>query len=95
MYRSDTLIDKSFNPVNYTFEWTGDDEFGWYKWDYEKAHKQAKAARLAERKRLKKEGWTVKFGTHPNSRMKLGGIGSGRPEIDLVVTVYYLTATKS
>ena len=97
MYRSTTsnFIDRSFNPVNYTFQWTGEGEHGWYEWDYDEAHKQAKAARLAERKRLKEKGYKVKFGTHRNSLMSMGGIGSGRPHIQLVVTVYYLTATKS
>lgn len=82
---------KSFNPVDYCFAWTSD---GWYTWDSKAARAKALAERNAEAARLAKAGYTVRKYTVPSQRITLGGIGSGHPEVDFVVTVYFLTATK-
>jgi hypothetical protein len=78
-------MQKIFNPANYTFKWT---EGGWYSWDYEAAHKAALQARNAEAKRLKAAGHSVRKGSLRNQLITKGGIGSGRPEISLVVNCY-------
>ena len=81
---------QSFNPIDYTFQWTGEDETGWYEWDRTEAHKQALKARNAEAKRLRAKGHKVRCGTHRDQLMSRGGIGSGRPHIELHVNCYYL-----
>ena len=81
-------IQHFFNPVNYTFKWTDD---GWYNWDYDKAHKLALAARNKRAGELRKEGYKVGVSTLKKQRISQGGIGSGKPHIDLVVNVYVLT----
>jgi len=81
-------MQQSFNPVDYTFEWTKD----WYKWDYKLAHKLARKARNRVVKELRKQGYQVKVFTFSNQRITRGGIGTGKPHIDLIVNVYYLEA---
>jgi len=80
---------RSFNPVDYHFRWTTD----WYEWDYEAAHKAALKARNEEAKRLADKGYKVRKSTLRNQRITRGGIGSGHPEIDHVVTIYQLDYT--
>lgn len=77
---------KSFNPVDHTFEWVD----GWYKWDYKEAHKQARKARREAVKDLRSQGHNVRVFTLKDQRITRGGVGSGQPHIDLVVNVYYL-----
>lgn len=81
-------MQKIFDPTNYTFEWTED----WYDWDYEAAHKQALKARNAEAKKLKRAGYEVTKYTLRDQLITQGGIGSGHPEISLVVNCYVLNA---
>jgi len=82
---------KSFNPVDYCFAWTSDE---WYTWDSKAARAKALAERNAEAARLKKAGYVVRKYSEPSQRITRGGIGSGHPEVDFVVTIYCLTATK-
>ena len=77
---------QSFNPIDYTFEWTDD----WYKFDYEESHKMALKARNAKARELRKQGHTVRCFTLKHQRVSRGGIGSGRPHIEQVVNVYML-----
>lgn len=76
----------SFNPANY-MEWTEN----WYNFDSKEAHKRAMKARNAEAKRLKATGKQVFCGSRPGQLITRGGIGSGHPEISMIVTVYYLS----
>ena len=79
-----------FNPASYTFKWVND----WYEWDSKSAHNHALKARNAEAKRLKAQGYRVSKCTLKNQLITKGGIGSGNPEISLVVNCYLLNATK-
>ena len=85
-----TTFEKSFNPMRYNFTWTADN---WYAFDYAAAHAAAKAARDEEARALKAEGYAVKKRSRGNCLMSVGGIGSGHPQIDMIVTVYSFTAT--
>jgi len=79
---------QSFNPANYNFSWTSDN---WYDWDDKAAHKAAMQDRNAEAKRLKLAGQTVRKGSRSGNLITRGGIGSGHPQIEMIVTVYTLT----
>jgi len=76
----------SFNPVDFTFRWTPD----WYEWDYSTAHQQARQARDAKARELRAQGHKVRSWAMANQLVSRGGIGSGKPHIDLVVTVYMI-----
>jgi hypothetical protein len=78
-------MQKTFNPVNFCFAWTDDN---WYTWDRQEAHNQARQARDAEAKRLKAQGKRVSKFSMPNQLISRGGIGSGKPHIQLVATCY-------
>ena len=78
-----------FNPVKFTFEWTD----GWYNWDRDEAHREALKARNAKAKELKVRGYKVRKSTLRDQLITLGGIGSGHPEISLVVNCYMVTAS--
>lgn len=79
---------KIFNPINYTFKWTED----WYKWDRDAAHKAALKARNAEAKRLKALGLEVQKRSLKNQLISIGGAGSNKPHISLVVNCYMVNA---
>jgi hypothetical protein len=76
----------AFNPINYGFRWTKD----WYEWDAKAATAAAKRDRDAEAKRLQAQGYTVRKWSNARQLVRRGGIGSGHPEIDEVVTVFML-----
>lgn len=82
------MFQQAFNPIDYTFEWTDD----WYKWDYKESHKQARKVRSKAVKDLRSQGYTVRVFTLSNQLVSRGGIGSGQPHIEQVVSVYYLEA---
>jgi len=85
------MIQKIFAPIKYTFEWTEN----WYKWDRDEAHKLALKARNKEAKRLKEDGYKIKKFSNRNQLMSLGGIGSGKPHIELLCNCYGLNAYKN
>jgi hypothetical protein len=81
----------AFNPVHYGFKWTEDGtEYGWYEFDHKAAHKLALQARNAVAKAAEREGKRVHKWTSGGALMTRGGIGSGHPQIEVVVSVYYL-----
>ncbi len=80
---------RHFNPADFTFAWTKDN---WYTWDHKAAHSQALKARNAEAKRLTGLGKRVFKSSSPGQQITRGGIGSGKPEISLFVTVYMVEA---
>lgn len=82
---------QTFNPINFGFRFVGD----WYEFDSAAAHKAALKARNAEAKRLRAAGMTVRVWAHPGSLITRGGIGSGHPQIENIVTVYGLDAAVS
>ena len=86
---------QSYLGISYGFEWTQDAQGEWYAWDYEAGNKAAQEARDAEAKKLKAAGWTVKKSSDRNQLISRGGIGSGKPHIELHCNAYILTAWKA
>jgi len=86
---SNGSIQTIFNPVDFGFEWTTD---GWYTFDATTAQKAARRARDVEAKRLRAEGRTVYPFSLAGQLISRGGIGSGRPHIEVVVNCYGLNA---
>ena len=84
-------IQKTFSPIDYGFAWTDD---GWYEWDSKAARVAARKARDEEAKRLRKSGWNVKVYAIQNQLISKGGIGSGHPHIEAVVSVYMIDASR-
>ena len=78
---------KTFCPANFTFQWTDDN---WYTWDSILATKMARQARDAAAKQALAEGRSVKKFSLPHQLITRGGIGSGRPQIEVVATVFGL-----
>ena len=90
MYQPMDRIQKTFCPVDYFFQF-GD---GWYTWQRTVARKAALQARNAYAKELKAAGWTVRLFSEPNQLITKGGIGTGQPQIENVVTVYGVEARR-
>jgi hypothetical protein len=82
---------ESFNPINYGFRWTAD----WYEFDSKAAHKAAMKARNARAKELKARGIAVRKSTNGGQLITRGGIGSGHPQIENIVSVYRLDYQES
>lgn len=78
-------MQRHFNPIDFGFIWTAD---GWYTFDRAAATKAARAARDAEAKERTRNGQKIKKWSSPNSLISRGGIGSGRPHIEEIVTVF-------
>lgn len=87
------FIQESYNPVDYWFTWpeNGPDA-DWYEWDYRAGHAEAKRVRNERAKELRAAGYRVKCCTEPNQLISRGGIGTGKPHIELIVTCYMLNA---
>lgn len=79
-----------FNPADYCFSWTED---GWYTWDSEEAHRQARQARDSAARTMQGSGLVLRKGSSPGQLVTRGGIGTPHPEVTLPVTVYYLEVT--
>lgn len=78
-----------FNPVDFGFAWTDD---GWYAWDHKLGRELAMQARDKAAKVAQAEGKQVRKFSLPNQLVSLGGIGSGRPHIEEVVTCFWFNA---
>lgn len=77
---------QTFNPIDYGFTWTNN----WYTFDRKLAHSQALKARNAKAKELKAKDYNVVKSTMRNQLISKGGIGSGKPHIELYVNIYML-----
>lgn len=77
----------AFSPIDYGFKFTAD---GWYQFDSAAAHKAAMKARNARAKELRAAGYQVRAFTMSGQLITRGGIGSGKPQIEVVVSCYYL-----
>ena len=75
-----------FSPIQFGFEWTED----WYTFDSAAAHKQARKARDARVRELRAQGRTVRCFSMSGQLVTRGGIGSGHPQIEQIVSVYGL-----
>lgn len=71
------------------FVWSGD----WYAMSETNA--QALARRNARAVELKRAGYRVRKSTSAGQLLSFGGIGSGRPHIEVVVNVYRIDAVRS
>lgn len=69
------------------FRWTDNN---WYEFDHVAAHQAAKKQRDDHAADLRKRGYLVKKFTHAKQLMTMGGIGTGNPQIELIVTCYGL-----
>ena len=85
-------MQRHFNPIDYGFEFTPD---GWYRFDRKAATAAARKERDSEAKRMKAEGYAVRKWSHPNQLISKGGIGSGQPHIEEIVTVYGFNAERA
>lgn len=74
----------TFNPIHFGFKWTDD----WYSWDRDAAHREARRARDVKARALKVDGKRVKKFSTRDQLVSVGGIGSGHPHIENIVTVY-------
>lgn len=74
-----------FNPADYGFNWTDD---GWYEFNRKAAHSVALKERNKKAKELKAKGYSVVKFVLPEQMLTKGGIGSGYPEINVIVNVY-------
>ena len=74
-----------FDPTDFGFEWTQD---GWYKFDYKLASLAAKACRDRAVTILREQGRRVRAFTLRNQLRTLGGIGTGKPQIEEIVNCY-------
>lgn len=79
-------MQEKFNPIDFGFVWTKD----WYEFDHTAAHKAAKVARTARVKELRAQGIRPRQYAHRDQLITRGGIGSGHPQIENIVTVYRL-----
>lgn len=83
----------TFSPIDYHFQWTTEsDGRGWYSWDRMAGKKAAMQARNEAMKAAKLAGRTVKAFSIPDQLVSKGGIGSGNPHVEFVVTVYGFNA---
>ncbi len=82
-------MQKSFLPIDYGFEWTD----GWYEWDADAGRSAALKARNAEAKRLKDLGHTVRKFLLKDQLISRGGIGSGKPHIELYMTCFLINVS--
>lgn len=73
------------NPIDYGFEWTDD---GWYSFDRKSSTSKALKARNATAKQLTAQGKNVRCWSMPNQLITRGGIGSGKPQIQVIVNVF-------
>ena len=78
------MRDYAFDPITYGFNWTTD---GWYSYTGKLAEQQARRERDSFAKAARKRGFQVSCSTVKSLRT-MGGIGSGHPEISLVVPIY-------
>ena len=85
---SNRTVDMKWNPIDFGFSFTLD---GWYQWDSKGAHKAALKARNAEVKKLRAAGRTVRTWRCGGQLITKGGIGTGHPQIEEIVSVYGLT----
>lgn len=76
---------KIFSPINHGFQWTDD---GWYTFDRKTAEKAALQERNAYAKAQKALGRDVTKFSLPSQLITRGGIGSGKPQIEVVCAVY-------
>jgi len=86
----DGSVTGSFSPVDYDWKWTKD----WYDWDSKAGHKKAMQERNKVAAEYKAKGYTVKKSTVRGQLITRGGIGSGHPQIEEIVTVFRFVARK-
>jgi hypothetical protein len=83
------MRDLVFDPTVTWFKWTNDSngDPDWYEYDDKRAECATRRARDEFARVQRKAGKTVKCSTTRSLR-SFGGIGSGRPHIELIVPMY-------
>ena len=79
------MSQRIYNPIDFGFQWTDD---GWYDFDRKAAQSAALKARNAYVKQAKAQGKQVSTFSLPNQLITRGGIGSGKPQIEVIVNCY-------
>lgn len=83
-------MQRIFSPLNTEhFSWTDD---GWYSFDSVAAHKAARKLRDDMAKELKQSGRTVSKFSLGSQLVSRGGIGSGKPHVEFIVSCYGLNS---
>lgn len=88
MHRTHNAFSHTVNPINHGFAWTDD---GWYVFDSKAAHAEARKVRDREAAEYKASGRAVRKFSQAGCLMTRGGIGSGHPQIEEIVTVFGFT----
>lgn len=77
-------MQRIFNPIDFGFEFAD----GWYSFDRKAAQSAALKARNDFVKQVKAQGKRAVTFNLPNQLITRGGIGSGNPQIEVVVNCY-------
>ena len=80
-------MNKSFCPIDYGFTWSAD----WYEFDFKAATQAAKADRDFVAGYLKRQGYKNVKKSSDKQLITKGGIGTGHPQIEELVTVFYVS----
>jgi hypothetical protein len=84
------MVQVSFNPVDFGFEFVG----SWYKFDRVAAKAAAMKARNDYAKAQRALGNQVSCWSMADQLITMGGIGSGHPQIEVCVTCYVADVRK-
>lgn len=88
------MAQETFNPVRYAFNWTQPTDktnpfdLGWYEWDRKLGHKLARQARDKRYNELRAQGKTPVKYSSKDCLTKVGGAGTGKPDLEFIVTYY-------
>jgi predicted deacetylase len=87
------MAQQIFDSLDYGFRWvdpTPADPMGWYEFDARPAEQAARRARDARARELRRAGHTVRVFALPAQLRSRGGVGSGRPHIEVFASAYGL-----
>lgn len=79
------MTQRIFSGADYGFRWTDD---GWYEYDGKAAEKLALKARNDLARQLKAQGHKPRKFSLGRQLMSRGGIGSGRPHVEIWTKAY-------
>lgn len=79
------MAQQTFSGVDFGFRWTSD---GWYEYDGAEAERKALATRNARVRELKARGHKPRPFSLGLQLLSRGGIGSGRPHVEILTKCY-------
>lgn len=77
-------MQQTYCGADYDWKWNDD----WYEWDRAAGNRAALKARNADAQRLVSYGYTVRKFSLGDQLISRGGIGSGKPHIEVWAKVY-------